>query len=157
MREAARAILLDDKGRVALLNVSKYGYFKLPGGGIDPGETVLRALRRELLEETGCEAKIDPSSVGATIELRRQLKLFQISYCFIARVSGNKCALKLTPDERREGFKLAWVKPDQALRLLRERHPRNYEGHFIVNRDAILMKAAMQKTSGRKRSSKIVS
>lgn len=29
------------------------GYFEMPGGGIDPGETFEAAIRRELAEETG--------------------------------------------------------------------------------------------------------
>ena len=39
-RGAARAVLLDDSGQVYLLKVSKYGYHKLPGGGIHEGEDI---------------------------------------------------------------------------------------------------------------------
>lgn len=45
-RGAARAVLLDDEGGVYLLNVSKHGYQKLPGGGIDEGENIQQALER---------------------------------------------------------------------------------------------------------------
>ena len=39
-REAARAVMADAEGRIALLHVVKYGYYKIPGGGIDPGESI---------------------------------------------------------------------------------------------------------------------
>lgn len=38
--------------------------FQLPGGGIDPGESPLRALHREVFEETGWSIA-DPVRVGA--------------------------------------------------------------------------------------------
>ncbi|MEO8862807.1 MAG: NUDIX domain-containing protein [Candidatus Saccharimonadales bacterium] len=53
-RRAARAVLLDDNAQVHMLNVSKHGYHKLPGGGIEAGEDILSALERELMEEVGC-------------------------------------------------------------------------------------------------------
>ena len=40
-------------GRGLLVTVGPGGDVQLPGGGIDPGESPERALRREALEETG--------------------------------------------------------------------------------------------------------
>ncbi|KAA0205648.1 hypothetical protein EDM68_04920 [Candidatus Uhrbacteria bacterium] len=37
-RRASRAVVFDEKDRVAFLFVSKHGYYKLPGGGIEEGE-----------------------------------------------------------------------------------------------------------------------
>ena len=68
-RGAARAVLLDDKGQVYLLNVSKHGYHKLPGGGIDEGEDIKQALERELMEEVGCKAEI-VAELGTVVEYR---------------------------------------------------------------------------------------
>ena len=54
VRNSAKAIVLS-KGRV-LVNrcTSRFGdYYALPGGGQREGETLLEAVRRELLEETG--------------------------------------------------------------------------------------------------------
>ena len=56
-RFAVRAVLF--KGdKIALLNVRRYRYHKLPGGGIKKKEGMKRALFREILEETGCKIKI---------------------------------------------------------------------------------------------------
>lgn len=45
-RDAARAVLLDQNDQVYLMYVAVHGYHKLPGGGIDEGESVEQALAR---------------------------------------------------------------------------------------------------------------
>jgi 8-oxo-dGTP diphosphatase len=52
-RPGAYAVIL--KGRHVLLTFQErpQAEFQLPGGGIDPGESPIRALHREVLEETG--------------------------------------------------------------------------------------------------------
>lgn len=40
-RKAARAVVLDSDGSVALLHVSKFGYHKLPGGGVEENEDLV--------------------------------------------------------------------------------------------------------------------
>lgn len=66
-RTAARVVLLDRDGRILLLRAkdpadpAKGGWWEIPGGGMDPGETSAEAARRELFEETGItEAEIGP-------------------------------------------------------------------------------------------------
>ncbi len=34
-RQAVRVVLLDSNRQVAIINVQKFGYYKIPGGGID--------------------------------------------------------------------------------------------------------------------------
>ncbi|MEV0900151.1 NUDIX domain-containing protein [Actinoplanes sp. NPDC049802] len=62
-RPAVRVICYDADGRILLLNwedpVTGERLWEPPGGGIDPGETPLRAARRELAEETG----LDPAAI----------------------------------------------------------------------------------------------
>jgi 8-oxo-dGTP pyrophosphatase MutT (NUDIX family) len=50
-----RALVLDDQGRVFLIKHSYVSGWHLPGGGVEPGETLRQALARELMEEGNIE------------------------------------------------------------------------------------------------------
>lgn len=52
-RPGAYAIILTKEGVLLTHQQDPIPEFQLPGGGIDPGESVLCALHREVMEETG--------------------------------------------------------------------------------------------------------
>lgn len=56
-RASVYAIIIDN-GNVLLLNTTHTGTYSLPGGGIEIGEPIQDALRREVREETGLEIEI---------------------------------------------------------------------------------------------------
>jgi 8-oxo-dGTP diphosphatase len=63
IREAVRALVIDPAERVLLVRFEfpTATRWALPGGGLEPGETHLDALRRELREEIGLvDAEIGP-------------------------------------------------------------------------------------------------
>jgi 8-oxo-dGTP diphosphatase len=52
-RPGAYAVLTDGSRVLLTYQDAPHAEFQLPGGGIDPGESPLRALHREAYEETG--------------------------------------------------------------------------------------------------------
>lgn len=117
-RQAARAVLIDPAGKVALLHVTNDNYYKLPGGGIDEGEDPLRALERELIEETGCQGEII-HELGTVLEQRYYWNMTQTSYCYVVRQTGEKHEPDFTDSEKERGFQLVWADGiDEAIRLL---------------------------------------
>ncbi|MFK4039665.1 NUDIX hydrolase [Nonomuraea wenchangensis] len=69
LRHAVRAIVLDDHDRILLCRLALPKpagttiVWAAPGGGVEPGETPLAALRRELDEEVGLAVEADPPHV----------------------------------------------------------------------------------------------
>ena len=140
-RSASRAVVFDQEGKIALLDVSKDGYYKLPGGGIKKGESITEALKRECLEEIGCNIKIK-NEIGETLEFRDKYQLKQISYCYIAEVDGKKGEPHFEQKEIDDGFKVVWISLDKAIRLLKESKTVAYNGKFIVSRDLTFLETA---------------
>lgn len=64
LRPGAYAILPRDGNLLVTYQGGQHSEFQLPGGGIDPGESSLQALHREVFEETGWKIA-NPRRLGA--------------------------------------------------------------------------------------------
>lgn len=143
-RLAARGIVFDKKNNVAVLPVSNHNYYKLPGGGIEKGENKLVAFRRECLEEIGFDIEVT-AELGIIIEYRTEFSVIQTSYCYIGKVIGSKKEVAFTEHEISQGLKEAkWVSFKEALKLVSNSQPNNYEGSFIKERDTLILETAQK-------------
>jgi ADP-ribose pyrophosphatase YjhB (NUDIX family) len=70
---AVSAVLADGDGRILLIRRTDNNYWSIPGGGVEPGESVGEATAREVKEETGIDCEVtglvgiysDPGHVAA--------------------------------------------------------------------------------------------
>ena len=147
VREAGRAVVVDEDKKIALLHVSKENYYKLPGGGIEEGEDKMSALKRECLEEIGCNVEVI-NEIGSIVEYRKIFNLKQTSYCYLAKVKGQKGMPDFTENENEKGFEQVWLSYDEALKALTESKATSIEGNsYIVPRDTTFLKEAKKISS----------
>ena len=114
-RAGAYAILPRDGELLLTYQGAPHFEFQLPGGGIDPGESAIQALHREVFEETGWRIST-PRKIGA---FRRfvympdyDMHAEKICHVYIARP-----VLRLGPPAE-DGHEAGWMDPAVALRLL---------------------------------------
>jgi 8-oxo-dGTP diphosphatase len=140
-RQASRAVVFDGQ-RVALVYVGTQHYYKLPGGGIDPGETKLVALRREIREEIGRQIS-DIQELGETLEYKDYKQQKQRSYCFLAKAVGKPLPPAFTDDEIASELQIVWADDlAAAVRLVRDTPPGTISGKFHQRRDLCTLEAA---------------
>ena len=89
------AIVRNDAGELLLVHKTDNNLWALPGGGVDPGDSVTMAVVREVKEETGIDVEVD-DLVGVCTNPRHVMAYDngevrqQFSLCFRARpVSGH--------------------------------------------------------------------
>ena len=142
-RPAVRAVALDKENKVAIINVSNLNYYKLPGGGIEDGELAEEALKRECLEEIGCNVEVG-LEIGRIMEHRNKIETDQESFCYLAKIVGDKGQPSLVGYEITDGFEPVWVDIDEAIKLIENGKPTSYDGPFIIIRDALFLKKAKE-------------
>lgn len=98
-------------GKVLAVNNRRLGGFSAPGGKVEPGETFEHAARRELLEETGCEAISLRFIAGNRIDVVAADGATSHWYCagFIAEIGDQE------PRQNEDGTKPFWVTKDEMI------------------------------------------
>ncbi|WP_422660592.1 NUDIX domain-containing protein [Paenibacillus sp. EC2-1] len=144
VRKSSRAVVVNSDGKIALLFVSNNNYHKLPGGGVEEGENLHAALKREIIEEVGSQIDI-MDEIGLVIEYRNKHELLQLSYSYFCKVVGEIGSPKYTNQELDSGFQLIWIGIEEAILILRNDRPNNYIAQFIQRRDLAILEKVREK------------
>lgn len=144
-RYASKAVFYEETGKVALMYMSRINCYKLPGGGIEKGETEVEALIRELREETGYGSVV-VCKIGEVVEHKNRKKYCQHTSAFIAYATKERFRPCLSPSERRLGFKLRFFEPEKALEILQDGLDTTdeYGKKFMYSRDLSILKYALR-------------
>jgi 8-oxo-dGTP diphosphatase len=87
------AVVTDDAGRIVVVrrgHAPSEGLWSLPGGRVEPGETLVEAVKREVREETGLDVEVH-QMVGR-IDIAHGAVVYDVSD-FAATVHGTPSAL----------------------------------------------------------------
>ena len=115
MRIRVGGIILD-KDRMLLIAHEKDGdiYWLLPGGGVDFGESLEDALKRELLEELNISVKIDKISLlSDSIHPSGQRHI--VNVCFLCSYLSGE--YKLGEEDRLHGFNFFTAEELESLKI----------------------------------------
>ena len=146
-RNAVRGIVLDDCGRVFLMHIQgrdifgERDHFELPGGGIETGESMEQALRRELLEEIGWEIDA-PQPVGIIANEYNLLQRVDVQHFFLARAT-RFVGQRMTEYERGIVREVVRVPSQEILSMYDSRAVENV-GVEIHARDRIAVAEALR-------------
>lgn len=117
-RPSVRGIMLRN-GKIAMMHSQKYDYYKLPGGGIEPGETLEETLIREVREESGLVVKpntIKEFGYVRRIEKGRYEDIFiQDNFYFTCEAETVIVEQDLDAYEAEEHFILEFVPIEHAI------------------------------------------
>lgn len=134
-RLTARAIVKNQDGLYAVMYADKFKLHSLPGGGIEDGEDVLTALRREIYEETGCVCD-EIEELGIVAENRASLDYTQINYYFVvATTTHTPGENHLTEAEQDSRTVVEWHTFDEMVLLINEQKFDRVQGKYLKARD----------------------
>jgi glycerol-1-phosphatase len=112
IRPGVSAVIFDGEGRILLQQRTDNGLWGLPGGAVEFGESVVAALHREVVEETGLTIEIDRLIGVYSHPDHHQIMTYPdgnvfhfVSTCFACRPTGGT----LTLGDETSG--LAWFTP----------------------------------------------
>jgi ADP-ribose pyrophosphatase YjhB (NUDIX family) len=119
MTLGVRAVVIDGQNRIFLVRHSYVSGWHLPGGGVEPGETLTEALARELLEEGNIEIT-DPPLLHGVFFNRRVSRRDHIAV-FVVRAFRQSSLPKPNHEIVAHGFFAAEALPGETTAATRAR------------------------------------
>ena len=145
-REIVRAIVIDDEGSYYFVRIRRDDHFgkatliETSGGGVEPGEDLCTAIRRELKEELGAEVEV-LCKIGVVSDYYNLIRRHNINHYYLCKVKSFGDT-NMTEQEI-EDFHMT------TLRLSYEEALQEYEacrmsklGRLIANREVPVLRRA---------------
>jgi len=121
------ALIFNDEKQILLGHRRDIDWWNLPGGGMENGETVDDALRREVREETGLEVKIE-RLVGVYSKPQKQ----EVVLTFLCQVIGG--TLQSTEETRESRYFAPETLPGNTL----PKHRQRIEDALLNQQNAVI-------------------
>jgi ADP-ribose pyrophosphatase YjhB (NUDIX family) len=128
------AVVIDERGRIALVHRKDNGLWALPGGGMELGESIEDCAVREVKEETGLDVELI-GLVGIYTNPHHVMKYDdgevrqQFSICYTTKLIGGELAFDS------ESTEIAWVEPLEIASLPMHPSMRLRIDHYLERRN----------------------
>ena len=150
-RPSARAIIIRDDNKIALVYSKNEKYYKFPGGGIHEDEDKKEALIREVREEVGLI--VIPESIcefGSVMRRQRSNvspnTIFeQENYYYTCKTKNQIVDQELDNYEAEAGFMLKFVSLDEAILVNSTYKSENYFNEIMIMRETKVLQIVKDK------------
>lgn len=145
IRYAARGIIYNNEGKIALLYKKNKKQYKLIGGGKENNEKIEETFIREVMEETGYSIDII-ENLGVAVEKKSQDNFMQYSTIFVGKILKKEKSENYTIEELKDGSSIVWVDIVDAIELIKNSLSslkyidiKSYHDLFILKRDVLIL------------------
>lgn len=118
-REIVRAVLLNHENKLAVLRLHGHdffgsrNYYELPGGGVNPNENLITAIKRELEEEVGYTSTFI-AEIGQVNDFYNLIKRENHTFFFLMR-TDKKIECHWEEREKELIAEIVWLSIDEAI------------------------------------------
>lgn len=118
----------------------KFDLYSLPGGGVEEGETIIAALKREIMEETGCSCD-SIQELGYVEENRAYCDHTKVSHYYVVDTACDSLHPALTEAEVENQTTVAWHSLEEAYHLIADPVHANPQRKYLQARDLAALDA----------------